>query len=507
MKSFSAPELISSKEIIEANIHNSPMENHFPICNPFEKITYSTDNCKTNRTINTKSLQIYSKKCDTVLYRCDWITALSKEDTLRYCPIFDIPNDTNSPDKFLPMEDFLVSNINESSSNWGFINIQVIEWATITRISKTPDEEIYMINVVYEWNTFPIMRFGFYSENSPKCRQNWYRAKLDIYWKAFRMEDITWGAFSIANFLRCLFLRYCDYYDILGKYYITRYDYKFDFFTPKGENFPSYIDIFRRKRKAIWERKNVWLEIQKKGNPWNCPYWFTNSKGELITGWSLWKKKDQYIFTRLYHKQVEIFDNNLWDLYRDYLDYKGEIWRLEFEFGSRFCGARGNVFLFDELNNWRLSRIVFEYLWIIPKNWYFSKKYQLHIPFEKKSALQKKRMYSMYLNTTKQYKENSINPFAIVSLWLTESEIKHYIDNLENDRKVLWDILPKINPSPYKLESIDDLKKYVEISAWLLQWEDRKEILKQLNDISTATPEEQQELISMIKQFWNTSFT
>lgn len=134
MKNFSAPELISSKEIIEANIQNTPMENHFPKCNPFEKITYSTDNCKTNRTINTKSLQIYANKCDTVLYRCDWITALCKEDTLKYCPIFSVPNDTNSSDKFLPMEDFLSSQIlsnGESISNNGFTvgdtNIQVIE--------------------------------------------------------------------------------------------------------------------------------------------------------------------------------------------------------------------------------------------------------------------------------------------------------------------------------------------------------------------------------------------
>lgn len=509
MKNFSAPELISSKEIIEANIHNTPMENHFPKCNPFEKITYSTDNCKTNRTINTKSLQIYANKCDTVLYRCDWITALCKEDTLKYCPIFSVPNDTNSSDKFLPMEDFLSSQIlsnGESISNNGFTvgdtNIQIIEWATLTKTIDTPDEEVYMLNVVYEWNTFPIMRFWFYSANSPKFRQNRYRAKLDIYWKAFRLEDITGWAFSVKNFLYCLFARYYDSLDILKRYYITRYDYKFDFFTPKGENFPSYIDIFRRKRKSIWERKNVWLEIQKRGNRGNCPYWITNSKGELCTGWSLWKKKDQYIYTRLYHKQVEIFDNNLGDLYRDYLDYEWEIRRLEFEFGSRFCWARGNVFLFDELSNWRLSRIVYEYLWITPKNWYFSKKYKLSIPFEKKSALQKKRMYSMYLNTTKQYKDNNINPFAIVSLWMNDKEIKYYLDNLDKDRKVLWDILPKINPSPYKLESIEDLKKYVQISAWLLDGNDRESVLESLKDIESATPEEQQELIRMIKEVW-----
>jgi len=38
----------------------------------------------------------------------------------------------------------------------------------------------------------------------------------------------------------------------------------------------------------------------------------------------------------MYQKKVEILDNNLEDLYNDYVNYDGKIWRLEFEFGSDF---------------------------------------------------------------------------------------------------------------------------------------------------------------------------
>ena len=481
MKKFAEKELIPSREVIDLNLENASIEDHFPICNPFEKISYSTENSKTNRSINTKSLQYYASKCKTVLYRSDWISAISKEDHLKYCPLFDIPNATNSSDKFLNMEDFLSSNFTTGES------VQVLDGITISKISSTIDQDIYMINVSYEGNTFPIMRFSFYSENSGKCRQNWYKSKLDIYWKAFRLEDITGWKFTISRFLFQLFARYPEFMEDLHKFYITRFDYKFDFFTEKWELYPSYVDIFRRKRKALWERKDIWLNCPKK-NDTSCPYGVKNRSGEILTGWNLWKKWDQYIYTRLYHKQVEIYDNNLGDLYWDYLDYDWEIRRLEFEFGSRFCSARWNVRLLDELRDNRLSRIVFEYLWIIPKTWYFNKRYDLHIPFEKKSALQKRRLYSTFINTSKTYSINDINPFVVASVGLTEEEIKKHLENFEADRKSYWerkDIFPKINPNPYLNFSWKELILYCKslIPLMTSSEEDRKSLEDQINNV------------------------
>jgi hypothetical protein len=93
--------LISPQEVVSLNSPSYDSLKHYPICNPFSHITYSTDNQKTNQSINTKSLQYYSKKCETVLFRCDWISVICSHSLLSGASLFDIPNDTNSADKLI----------------------------------------------------------------------------------------------------------------------------------------------------------------------------------------------------------------------------------------------------------------------------------------------------------------------------------------------------------------------------------------------------------------------
>ena len=94
-------QLLGSSEFVE---DNTPIGNSYPITNPFAHINYSSKNQLTNQSINTKSLQEYSKKCDTVLFRCDWISVICPHDKLLNAPLFFVPNDTNSSEKLISVE-------------------------------------------------------------------------------------------------------------------------------------------------------------------------------------------------------------------------------------------------------------------------------------------------------------------------------------------------------------------------------------------------------------------
>ena len=51
--------------------------------------------------VNTNNLKNYSLKCDQVLFGCDEIKAISPGDGLKNAPCFQVPNDTNSKEKFV----------------------------------------------------------------------------------------------------------------------------------------------------------------------------------------------------------------------------------------------------------------------------------------------------------------------------------------------------------------------------------------------------------------------
>ena len=439
--------LISPQEVVSLNSPSYDSLMHYPICNPFSHITYSTDNQKTNQSINTKSLQYYSKKCETVLFRCDWISVICSHSLLSGASLFDIPNDTNSADKIISWDWFTYVN----PETWEYIDI--ISSVSVQKVVSSETEEIFTISVSYEWNIIPICRVCFYSEKSRHWNCNHYKSKIDIYWKAFRLEEITGGAFNICQFLICLFSLpwNSSFSQYLSDYYITRFDYKFDFFTKKWDKWVIYRDIMKKKRKTknresiplneLWDKKDMFVS--------SCPYWILTPWGDIYTGWTAWTRKNQYIYTRMYHKQVEIYSQWHTDMYKDYLNYQWEIWRLEFEFGSRFCSSRWKIYLFEELEERRLSAIVFEYIWISAKTWFFNAPYLLKIEFKDKSALNRRRMYSAFRNTAKTYNDNSINPLAVI--------YKAYLDRHSIER---WKIEFKKNP-----ESLDkDIKEL--LSVW-----------------------------------------
>ena len=150
---------------------------------------------------------------------------------------------------------------------------------------------------------------------------------------------------------------------------------------------------------------------------------------KIYTGWTAWNRKDKYVYTRMYQKQVEALDIckkiglctesqrsrvRHGELYMDYLDYPWKVWRLEFEFGSKFTTSRKKISFFDEFYNHELTKQIFEYIWLSPKIWYFSKpKNKLNIPFSKLDPYRQKRIITQTLNNISKIHQAWYNPFAL----------------------------------------------------------------------------------------------
>ena len=157
----------------------------------------------------------------------------------------------------------------------------------------------------------------------------------------------------------------------------------------------------------------------------------------------------------MYQKQIESLDKWHWELYIDYLEYPWKVWRLEFEFLSKFTTARDKISFSDEFHNHKLTKQVFEYLGVSEKNWYFSKpKNKIEIPFDKLSAYQKKRYITQLKNTAIKVYKGGINPYTIINQAILEY-------HPWSDRQFIEEIF---NDSIFSGENYEDIIKKIESS-------------------------------------------
>lgn len=344
--------------------------------------------------IRVKNLQKYASKCDNITYWIDELKLISPWDLLKTCPCFQIWNDTNSKEKSLDCSKFL----------------DCVFDSVVVSLDCFDNFNLYKVIGVYEWKAYNLIDFKFYYLDSQISKQNHYLSDFLIHWKAWRLQVVSWWKFNIKQFLIDLLT-----YDVkhserflkaLNEYYITREDYRIDFFHNNEIKHLNYEDVFLSD-----SRKNVDnLVIDRKSK-------------KIYTGWTAWNRKDKYVYTRLYQKQVEALDKWHGELYMDYLEYEWKVWRLEFEFGSKFTTARKKVSFFGEFDNHELSHQIFEYLGLSPKNWYFSKpKNKLEIPLSKLDPYRQKRIITQTMNNIVKLHKANINPYLIVNQAIMDSD-------------------------------------------------------------------------------------
>jgi len=408
------------------------------------------------RAINTNSLYKFSLSCDDIKWGCDWMTFVSMEtNSLKYlCPCFkNIVNNTNSNQLVIP---------------WDELESCPFESISIIRNIPNPKQEYFDIFTVYEWETYHLMQFWFYWDSEP-----WKKILSDfkIYWQCWRLQTILNNTFlimwfipsllnwqvvdkkamkelveqwKIDEFIENLFIddESDDYYILkaFSSYYLTRYDFRIDFFHPDRNlvKIPKYKDIRITKRKH-WDTPFENFEPSK-----DVPKWYLNHD---YTWYTVWKRSNKYVYLRFYHKQVDIFRTWEKTLYYDYINYSGSVWRLEFEFGSRFTTA-SQKYDFMAVMSGEIERKIFEYIWINEKTSPFSKFYELGwVPFNEKSQFQKKIVIWQYASIWDKFKKAWINPLSalIASLKMrknySDDDINKLVVQLLEDKKLFNDTL------------------------------------------------------------------
>lgn len=386
--------------------------------------------------IQTKKLKNFSELCkNNILYRCDYISlSIYDAEDMRLAPLFHWRQDTDEPRR---------NDSNSNLKNIPFINYDPEwfgEWATIkapvwfedfwnysAQYSRLSGQDIYIISVVWRDTPVPIMRISLYDEWSAFQKNNKMEWRVDFYGELFRLQEITGGAFSIAYILHYLLWDYA--YPIFHKSHITRYDYKIDFFAPKGNRWLLAKELFQVTRATEWY-KSFTFKSQ------NQPYGIMSKDWKETYTWrktvSLSKGKSKWINTRFYHKKADIRAKGKEFLYHDYMEHEGEVRRFELEFNSQFCTTK-KISLWQELEQWQMSDRVLQYIGVSPKTNSFSRQYMLQeVAFDRMENDSKTRYYRKLVKGLIHFWHTGWNLeeiFKDVALWIQiQSKQQEFIE-------------------------------------------------------------------------------
>lgn len=422
---------------------------YLPSQNPFAKIFYNK-----RAPISARTLQEYAKKCSTVIDKVDYMSLISPSDEIQRLPIFRVSNTTNSSEKMIDLYNWapnhwqpVVKLIDENDKNhtW-YIDLSHQFWNfTLVKTIATNWYTKYLLTVIYENETIPLFDFYFYNENSREANQNGFRSKIEIKWKPFQLQFITWWAFDIKTILFVFLSQWYagnddDIRHILENFYITRLDYCFDFFAEKGSRGLTPSDIFNRKRK----HKSTY-RVFNDSYAETFSFWVKNIDGSYYTWWQYWNRKDSYVFSRFYHKQIDIKETGADMLYYEWLKYQWEVWRLEFQFGTRFCNNKdnlGKIYFYDEFEKNILTNRVYEYVWLANQSGCYSPKYvQQQIPFDSLSKSHQMRKLNTFKNLAKTLSDAWHNVIQIAYDSLSEAQKLNIITNKREIKKEIYSIL------------------------------------------------------------------
>ena len=417
--------------------------------------------CYKKSSIKTLKLKQLSLKCDNLLWWYDYLTLVSFDtDILLTCPCFSkVRNDSNNAQILIPGAEL-------EKCPFDFVNI------TLTKKGKV---STYMVSVSYNNQPINLCRFVFFGSVQSDDKKN-LMAQIDIYWKAWRLQSAFNNEFLLDSFIRSLILRNTDDFwdsqdyliNAFFTYYVSRADFRIDFWSKDKSFYDDIIhpyDLLKRKMSG----KNEYYK----------------DDGKTYSSKNVGRRENKYVYIRFYDKKQEILDDNTQFLYSDYYNYKWNIWRLEFQFMSRFTTARQkynfwdiflgsknwNVLLAstDELELfWWLTKQIFEYLWLDIKKGCFSRFYSPdEIPFNNLPLWKKKSIATRLKNTLNYLESNGINALAFIDAsyrlnndkkWLEnfQDSIIHYIDKKDDIVPKLFNKLKNNLPTDDSLEILDD---------------------------------------------------
>lgn len=374
--------------------------------------------------VKTLKLKQLSQKCDNLMWWFDYLTLISYEtDFLITCPCFRaVKNSSNNAQFFIPWNEL-------EKCPFDMVNITLSEkWKVST----------YMVSVSYNNQPINLCRFVFFGSSKWNLM-----AQIDIYWKAWRLQSSLNNEFLIDAFIRSLVIWGVSemdldgYMDAFFSYYVSRADFRIDFWSKDKDFYDSIIHPY---------------DLLKKKMSWKSEFYDNDWK--YYTSKNVWKRENKYVYIRFYNKKQEILDDNTQFLYTDYYNYEGKIWRLEFQFMSRFTTARSKYNFFDIFmwNN-SLTSQIFEYLWLDEKKGCFSRFYRAEeIPFDKLPLWKKKSIITRLKNTLEYFRSNGINPLALIhsvyllnwdKSWLDsfQDNIVKYIDHKDD---MIWKLLGEL---------------------------------------------------------------
>ena len=403
--------------------------------NPFEEIIQKRGNL-----IQTKKLKKLCNESKYFLHGVDYLRGVCSNESmaneLRNLPIFDIENTTNSSeitiDGYLPY--YIDSTKKGTLNERKYLSFGKI---TVQKLRDTGKREKYIISVSYEDLVIPVIEINFYYwEHNAKILQNWIYCMIEFKGKPFRLQVATAGAFEPFWFLQWVLLSDVEHesktksngliynalqedYDlalteILATFKLTRIDYRFDFFLPKWHFGLKDTDIFKNLRSSNANYLSSIYERKLK----NCPYWVKTKQGRNYTGWKN-GNNNKYVQTRFYQKQVDTWLKGWSELYSEYMNFDWEVWRLEFQFESKFCNARTNPWdrfnFYDEFIDKKLTHQIFEFVWIEQKKGSFFQRYEpVLLELKKQPYSYQRRLFTRYMNDSVKLINNWINPLDLI---------------------------------------------------------------------------------------------
>lgn len=417
--------------------------------NPFENF----DIKNSYKIFNTSNLKKLWDTAKQVLRWCDYLRGISKSRSIYELPIFRILNSTNSSD----------ANIVWYSpyyyENWEKIYLPF--WYISFTVSNFSSCNKYTFSVSYAWKSYEVLEIYINFDGCAKYNQNNIWCMIDFKWKPFRLEAMTSWIFKPFDFLIGILLTWFNdnwelefnclnwrnefrVAEILSEFHITRYDLRFDFFLPKWHlGLTDNQVLFKNKSKYsdYFQKLN---NYSKKLN--NCPYWCKDRHWMIYTGRTAGDRKNKYSMIRFYQKQVDVWCKWQGDLYSEYLNFEGEVRRLEIEFGSKFCNQKtkqnidGDTFTFyEEFEEKKLTDKALQYVWIKEKTCNFTPKYKApELNIDKYTFKALKTKYIIMQNSIKFFCNNWFYRYDLIDSCLTKYE------KIDNEKFNKWDTKLKI---------------------------------------------------------------
>lgn len=290
-------------------------------------------------------------------------------------------------------------NIDDDNSNYQIVKIW---WHSITMQKKVFGNGSCIIgSVVYMGESHPVFIIEEFNIYTKKMTGAW--GKMDFYgafWRLYEvwfLEKWCWMSEKWLSWLE-----------------ISRFDYKIDLWNyKKSKNgYVSMNYFFDEREKATAEYGFLEKKEIKK-------YW----KWLKIHSWKIWSSDNKTCVIRGYDKKKDSEKKWKFALYGDYFEGNNKVFRLEWEFGNKFC----KEYQFENFN--QLQNKIEKYL-RLKKEKFEWKFYHTYEKVDLSNEVQATRYFKSFEGYLKGLIDNNINPYQFVDRvmkkkWFSEKEVDY----------------------------------------------------------------------------------